>query len=78
MSSAKFSEWSSGYFFAQSVETIYLRRCANSSTDFMSLSEEDVNLFKGYEIYVSIEKCDVPLAPVTRTKEPLRMTDVAQ
>ena len=46
--------------------------------DFMSLSEEDVNLFKGYEIDVNSEKCDVSLAPVTRTKEPLRMKDMAQ
>ena len=43
----------------------------------MSLSEEDVNPFKGYEIDVCSEKCDIPLAPVTRTKEPLRITDVA-
>ena len=48
------------------------------SIDFMSLSEEDVNMFKGYEIGVNSEKCDVPLAPVTRTKEPLRMKDMAQ
>ena len=46
--------------------------------DFMSLSEEDVDLFKGYEIGVNSEKCDVPLAQVTRTKEPLRMKDMAQ
>ena len=47
------------------------------STDFMFLSEEDVNPFKGYEIDVCGEKCDIPLAPVTRTKEPLRITGVA-
>ena len=47
------------------------------STDSMSLSEEDVSPFKGYEIDVCGEKCDIPLAPVTRTKEPLRITDVA-